>query len=265
MRRTILNESHTIIQARLRICSEIKRLLYLLLLGIAICVGLIIYGRSLAIWGILIALALPNIVILARIYKWMWMVMGLNNYIRLLRTDVVTFNIRDNYGYIKEKVNEKGRITGIHGEKTGKYVDGNFIRDSYGNIIGTVDSDGDIRDSYGRVIGSITDRQVYHNQPSTGGFIGFIVTFLVFVLFASFILEFSPLILIVRLVRRGLDLKKYNKMLRSNDFITDSIRAYCEGADMPSYDPKMSCDPSAPWIGYISHEEDIRRMEARSI
>lgn len=59
---------------------------------------------------------------------------------------------------------------------------------------------------------------------------GFMIKFVFFAFMLSIILTFSPIILLVRVIRRWLDLRKFNKIIAENNAVLGDIREYTEHA-----------------------------------
>ena len=259
MRREILNENYKLITARIALYSEIKRLCLLFLIGVAALVAITLYNREWILAGILIMLILPNYLIFYKVVSWMWQVMGLGRDIRRLFVDVTTYNIRDMNGYVMYHVDGSRRLKGERGESTGLFIDkDNHIRDTCDRVVARILPDNDVEDNFNRIIGHMGDETTYRHQLSTVNLVGLISKMLVFIVIASFVLELSPIILIIRLIRRKMDLNKYNKILLANDKVLWDIRIYCE-------DPTSWTLNDSPWSTYASHTEDIEKIERRAV
>ncbi|MBQ3735826.1 MAG: hypothetical protein II855_02715 [Candidatus Methanomethylophilaceae archaeon] len=259
MRREILNENQTLINARIGLYSEIKRMFLLLIVGIAVFVAIIKFAPQWFVVGFVLMLFLPNHKLLFRVFSWMWRTMGLDVDVRALFVDVTVYNIRDLNGYVIYKIDGSRRINDPDGKSTGMHIDKeNRIRDAYGNDVARVKSDNYVEDNYNRTIGYVADEHTYTHQLSTMNVIGFMSKMMAFVFIGSFILELSPMMFIVRLIRRKLDLNKYNRILLSNDRILWDIRTYCDNPDIWG-------SSSAPWAAYSSHTDVINKIERRAV
>lgn len=253
LRRDIVDENQKVINTRVKLLNELKWIIGLFLLCVAVSACFAFKNTGYLIIGVYVGLMLPNILILFRIVLWIWNTMGMGRCIRTLLVDYTVTNIVycDKPGTISPNgrlKDSKGRDLGLRRDKE------NYIRDVYDNMVGRITEDGYIKDNFYRTLGRITGTTEYHRQLSTMNMVGFLSRLIAFLYIAGLVLTLSPIILIYRILRRMGDLSKCSAILRSNDKSLREIRD-CLDKDKP-------IDGT---FGFVPHTRQLNKIERRAL